>query len=177
MTISINPETTRGQRLLVSREDLIANPEFGDDRPDLSALPAGSRFMVFLFVDLHQPPEPGQELHVGQMEVRWLSPGSRQTNRQELPFVASVSEWGEDPGFAFGGIVAMSTFLYGFFADGTVSHDGRVYASWSLNELLQLFDQLPQDLRAIEAHERFRRYLVGMVEYGNRYLLKSGETN
>lgn len=177
MLISINPETTSGQRILLSQENFIENDVFGEDRPDLSALPAGSQFIVYLFVELQQPPEPAQELHVGQMEVRWLSPGSRETNRQELPFVASVSEWGEDPGFAFGGIVAMSTFLYGFFADETVPHDGRVYASWGLKELLQLFDQLPEDLRAVEDNERFRRYLVEMVEYGNRYLLESAETN
>ena len=173
--ISINPDTTLGQLALISRENLLDDVEFGEDRPDLSAIPAGTQFMMFLFVELHEPARPGQELHVGQVEVRWLTPRLRETNRQELQLIATVSEWGQDPHFALGGIVAMSTYLYGFFGDELVTRDDRLLASWALKELLQLFDQLPEDLRLVEANDRFRRYLLEMVDYGNEYLLEPAE--
>lgn len=99
---------------LIGYENRITSDEsFVQDRREFAEIPAGSATTAFFELDLHRPPTgPGERL--GEVELRWVTPISGDSNRQHAPILANrLGERDFDNAMLrFGAIVALASDRY-----------------------------------------------------------------
>lgn len=87
------------------------------DRHDFAQIPAGAAATAFFELELHRPLRPGT--HLGDVELRWVSPLSGDSSQQHAPILANrVEPGGTDSAMLeFGAIVALASDRYSGLGD------------------------------------------------------------
>jgi Ca-activated chloride channel family protein len=99
---------------LIGYENRIASDEsFAHDRREFAEIPAGSATTAFFELELRRPPT-GPGMRLGNVELRWVTPISGDSNRQHAPIRADRPRERDfdDAMLRFGAIVALASDRY-----------------------------------------------------------------
>ena len=109
-----NSETVAAWRVIGYENRRTSDESFSEDRKEFAELPSGTA--VTIFVELELTPEAksqaSNQLELGDVEVRWQTPRSEQSNRQEHRLAVPESD-SPDPLLQLGAIVALAADRYG----------------------------------------------------------------
>ena len=135
--VTWDDEVVKNWRLIGYENRITSDASFVQDRREFAEIPAGSATTAFFELDLHGT-RMGPGSHLGDVEIRWVTPISAASNRQHAPILATrFSESGKaNAMLRFGAIVALASDRYSSLW-GTGSADRQVVA-----ELDALRDEL-----------------------------------
>ena len=109
-----NSDTVAAWRVIGYENRRTSDESFSEDRKEFAELPSGTAVTIFVELELtaEAKSQSSDEIELGEVEVRWLTPRSQESNRQEHGL--AVKETGApDPLVQLGAIVALAADRYG----------------------------------------------------------------
>ena len=156
-------ENTVGYWRLIGYENRVtSDASFQQDRKDFAEIPMGSATTAFFEVELTDRALQRNVIDLGEMELRWLTPMSNASNRQQVQMVSGISRFGDDAMLDLGSIVALAADRYSWFGQDGLSDETFALAAESIHELAYLWPNLPYDIANSSAGIDFARLLIAM---------------
>ena len=149
-------------RLVGYENRVTSDRNFEQDRKEFAEIPMGSATTMFFEVELTAEALRDDVVDLGEIELRWLTPMSDESNRQQVAMVSSVSRFGDDTMLDLGSIVALSADRYSWFGQDNLSQDTMALAADNLNELADWFWSLPNDILDTQSGDDFGKLLAAM---------------
>ena len=149
-------------RLVGYENRVTSDRNFEQDRKEFAEIPMGSATTMFFEVELTTDALRDNAVDLGEIELRWLTPLSDESNRQQVAMVSSVSRFGDDTMLDLGSIVALSADRYSWFGQDNLSQDTMALAADNLNELADWFWSLPNDILDTQSGDDFGKLLAAM---------------
>ena len=149
-------------RLVGYENRVTSDRNFEQDRKEFAEIPMGSATTMFFEVELTSDALRENAVDLGEIELRWLTPLSDESNRQQVAMVSSVSRFGDDTMLDLGSIVALSADRYSWFGQDNLSQDTMALAADNLNELADWFWSLPNDILDTQSGDDFGKLLAAM---------------
>ncbi|MXX99805.1 MAG: DUF3520 domain-containing protein [Chloroflexi bacterium] len=111
--ITWDDQVVNSWRLIGYENRITSDESFVQDRREFAEIPAGSATTAFFELELHRPPSGPRE-RIGEVELRWVTPISGDSNRQHAPVLANrLGERDYDNAMLrFGAIVALASDRY-----------------------------------------------------------------
>ncbi len=111
--ITWDDQVVNSWRLIGYENRITSDESFVQDRREFAEIPAGSATTAFFELELHRPPS-GHGERIGEVELRWVTPISGDSNRQHAPILANrLGERDYDNAMLrFGAIVALASDRY-----------------------------------------------------------------
>ena len=142
--IQWNPETVRAWRVIGYENRRTGDETFAEDRKEFAELQSGTAVTIFVELELtaEARDEVNRKLNLGEFAVRWLTPRSDESNRQETTLAVGL-ETEPDPLLQLGAIVALAADRYGSLE--YVGEPATPEVNGSLEHLRALLHQLTLD--------------------------------
>ncbi|MYE06522.1 MAG: DUF3520 domain-containing protein [Chloroflexi bacterium] len=148
---------------LVGYENRVTDDRnFEQDRKEFAEIPMGSATTMFFEVELTDAASRDGVVDLGEIELRWLTPMSGESNRQQVQMASAVSRFGDDEMLDLGSVVALSADRYSWFGQDGLSEETILLAAEHLHELAWRWTNLPIDLANSAAVMDFGKLLVSM---------------
>ncbi len=159
--VTWDDDVVKTWRLIGYENRITSDASFVQDRREFAEIPAGSATTAFFELELKRPPnEPG--LHLGDVELRWVTPISGASNRQHAPILGDrILE--RDDGNAmlrFGAIVALASDRYSSLWS---TRSGDPDVAFELSALRDELGYLEPRLGELGAFRDFRTVLGHLV--------------
>lgn len=109
-----NPESVRAWRVIGYENRRTADETFAEDRKEFAELQSGTAVTIFVELELtaNARDHADRKLDLGEFAVRWLTPRSDESNRQETTLAVGL-DTDPDPHLQLGAIVALAADRYG----------------------------------------------------------------
>ena len=147
-----NPEAVRAWRIVGYENRVTSDESFTQDRQEFAEIYAGSATTVFYELELHNDFRPQDGL--GEVELRWVEPGSERSYSQINDIVSNgrVVRLADDAMLNFGAVVALTADRYSGLGLYRESDSG--YAR-DLHDLWEHTSELENDLGDLAAYRDF----------------------
>ena len=111
--VTWDPDVVNWWRIVGYENRVTSDESFTEARKEFAEIPAGAATTVFYELELKDPWYTGP-LTLGDVELRWVTPSSQESNRQHASVVGqdNVDFSFADPMLRMGAIVALSADLY-----------------------------------------------------------------
>ena len=142
--VTWNPEVVKSWRIVGYENRVTADENFTQARKEFAEIPSGAATTVFYELELADYAAWGEVLNLGDVEVRWVTPVSNESNRQHAQILARYNDAASDRDNALlrlGALVALASDRYSSLPYPDDSYEVQ-------NELSVLKD----DLRALDRH-------------------------
>ena len=149
-------------RLVGYENRVTSDRNFEQDRKEFAEIPMGSATTMFFEVELTAEALRDDVVDLGEIELRWLTPMSDESNRQQVEMISGISRFGDDEMLDLGSIVALSADRYSWFGQDALSQDTMALAADNLNELADWFWSLPNDILDTQSGDDFGKLLAAM---------------
>ena len=149
-------------RLVGYENRVTSDRNFEQDRKEFAEIPMGSATTVFFEVELAADAQREGLIDLGEVELRWLTPMSDESNRQQVGMVSSTSRFGDDAMLDIGTVVALAADRYSWFGQDGLSQDTMALAANHLDEIAWWFEELPVDFRNTQPGQDLARLLAAM---------------
>ncbi|MYJ58469.1 MAG: hypothetical protein F4088_06365 [Chloroflexi bacterium] len=124
---------------------------------------------MFFEVELSDAAIRDGVVDLGEVELRWLTPMSGESNRQQIQMVSGISRVGDDAMLDLGSVVALAADRYSWFGQDGLSEETMNLAADHLDEIAYRFEELPTDILNTQAGDDFARLLVAMGAIAEEY--------
>ncbi|MYD15688.1 MAG: DUF3520 domain-containing protein [Chloroflexi bacterium] len=155
-------ESVAAWRLVGYENRVTADHNFEQDRKEFAEIPMGSATTVFFEVELSDTAISKGLVDLGEVELRWLTPMSSESNRQQVWMVSSISRFGDDGFLDLGSVVALAADRYSWFGQDGLSGETMALAADHIRELASRFANLPEDIVNSRAAVDFGKLLFSM---------------
>ena len=142
--VTWNPDVVESWRIVGYENRITADENFAQARKEFAEIPSGAATTVFYELELADYAALGDVLNLGDVEVRWVTPVSGESNRQHAQILARYDDAATDRDSALlqlGALVALASDRYSSLPYPDASYDVQ-------DELSLLKD----DLRALDRH-------------------------
>ena len=142
--VTWNPDIVESWRIVGYENRITADENFVHARKEFAEIPSGAASTVFYELELADYATWGDVLNLGDVEVRWVTPVSGESNRQHAQILARYDDAATDRDGALlqlGALVALASDRYSSLPYPDASYDVQ-------DELSLLKD----DLRALDRH-------------------------
>ncbi|MXX31778.1 MAG: DUF3520 domain-containing protein [Chloroflexi bacterium] len=155
-----NPDTVRAWRVIGYENRRTDDESFADDRKEFAELQSGTAVTIFVELELTENArgDAESELNLGSLAVRWLTPRSDESNRQEATLAVGVDAE-PDAHMQRGAIVALAADRYGSQDDIGEEETPEVHTA-----LVELLDQFRQIDWPSDADEESIAQLLWLLE-------------
>ena len=164
-----NNESLVAWRLVGYENRVTADRNFEQDRKEFAEIPMGSATTMFFEVELSDAAIRDGVVDLGEVELRWLTPMSGESNRQQIQMVSGISRFGDDAMLDLGSVVALAADRYSWFGQDGLSEETMNLAADHLDEIAYWFEELPTDILNTQAGDDFARLLVAMGAIAEEY--------
>ena len=163
----------RSWRIVGYKNRVTADEHFEYDRKEFAEIPSGAATTVFYELKLSddhatQSPAPSVPVHLGDVELRWLTPvtasAQAQRNRIESPIIASPNNL-----LTFSAIVALSADRY-----SAITSDEKANYTEDLAHLSRQLHNLSDDLGHLASFNDFKLVMNKIREDHRDYILMEG---
>ena len=113
--VTWDPEAVESWRLVGYENRITADRNFTQARKEFAEIPSGAATTVFFELRPAQYVQPGDMVNLGDVELRWVTPVSNDSNRQHAQIAARYDSPSNDANGAlvrFGSIVALAADRY-----------------------------------------------------------------
>ena len=155
-------ESVAAWRLVGYENRVTADRNFEQDRKEFAEIPMGSATTMFFEVELTGAAIRDGLVDLGEIELRWLTPMSGDSNRQQVQMVSDVSVFGDDAMLDLGSVVALAADRYSWFGQDGLSEETMNLAADHLDEIAYWFEELPTDILNTQAGDDFAKLLFAM---------------
>ena len=164
--VTWNDDAVEYWRMIGYENRVTSDESFVEDRKEFAEIPMGAATTVFFEVQLHDDAlrSPSRIADLGDVQLRWVTPKSRLTNRQSAAITshlnAELATTG-DPLLEFGAIVALASDRYGSlpYVDAGRSADIRR----DLQTLSDRLQSLSHQLGHLDSYRDFAFLLDRMI--------------
>ena len=142
--VTWNPEVVESWRIVGYENRITADENFTQARKEFAEIPSGTATTVFYELELVDYAARGEVLDLGDVEVRWVTPVSNESNRQHAQVLARYDDATNSRDGALlrlGALVALASDRY--------SSLPYPDAAYEVHDELSL---LKDDLRALDRH-------------------------
>ena len=142
--VTWNPEVVESWRIVGYENRVTADENFAQARKEFAEIPSGAATTVFYELELADYAAWGEVLNLGDVEVRWVTPVSNESNRQHAQILARYNDATNDRDGALlqlGALVALASDRYSSLPYPDASYDVQ-------DELAVL----KEDLRGLDRH-------------------------
>ncbi len=145
---------------------------FTQDRKEFAELPSGTATTVFYELDLRRDMDPDRWHDLGDVELRWVEPGSGGSRRQH----ANVTGWpgasfeAVDPLLWLGAVVSLTADRYSSLDEG---YSNPAWVASDLRTLNDLLATLRSELGSLQAYEDLRYLMEHMLAGIDHYAPRS----
>ncbi len=143
--VTWNPEIVESWRIIGYENRITDDENFAQARKEFAEIPSGAATTVFYELELvDYAPRQGEALNLGDVEVRWVTPVSNESNRQHAQILARFDDATSDRDGALlelGALVALASDRYGSLPYPDAKYD--------VHEELGI---LQDDLRGLDRH-------------------------
>ena len=142
--VTWNPDVVESWRIVGYENRVTADENFAHARKEFAEIPSGAATTVFYELELVDYAARGEVLNLGDVEVRWVTPVSNESNRQHAQILAQYDDAGNDRDGALlqlGALVALASDRYSSLPYPDASYDVQ-------DEIAVL----REDLRALDRH-------------------------
>ena len=158
--VTWDPDVVNWWRIVGYENRVTSDESFTQARREFAEIPAGAATTVFYELELKDPWFTGP-LTLGDVELRWVTPSTQESNRQHASVVGreNVDFSFADPMLRLGAVVGLSADLYGSlpYADSSSG-----YVDENLPRLLYELSLLEDSLSSSQAY-RDLQFLLGHV--------------
>ena len=162
-------ESVAAWRLVGYENRVTADRNFEQDRKEFAEIPMGSATTMFFEVELTAAAIRDGLVDLGEIELRWLTPMSGDSNRQQVQMVSDVSVFGDDAMLDLGSVVALAADRYSWFGQDGLSEETMNLAADHLDEIAYWFEELPTDILNTQAGDDFAKLLFAMGAIAEEY--------
>jgi len=141
---------------------VTSDRNFEQDRKEFAEIPIGTATTMFFEVELTADALREDILELGEVELRWLTPRSDESNRQQVDLVSRVHRFGDDEMLDLGTVVALASDRYSWFGQAGLSRETMALAADNLDEIAGWFYELPTNILDTQAGQDFGQLLVAM---------------
>ena len=156
-------------RLVGYENRVTSDRSFEEDRKEFAEIPMGSATTMFFEVELSDETSSSKVIDLGEIELRWVTPMSDQSNRQQVGMSASIASFGDDAMLDLGSVVALAADRYSWFGQDGLSEETMSVAAEQLAELADWYEALPDDILDAQSGEDFGKLLVAMSVIAEDY--------
>ena len=142
--VTWNPEVVESWRIIGYENRITADENFAQARKEFAEIPSGAATTVFYEMELAEYADRGDVLNLGDVEVRWVTPVSNESNRQHAQILAQYDDAPNNRDGALlelGALVALASDRYSSLPYPDAPYD--------VHEDLSM---LKEDLRDIDRH-------------------------
>ena len=154
-------ELVRSWRMIGYENRVTSDESFTRAEKKFAELPAGSATTVFFELELYDPDilaRSGDAL--GEVEVRWVTPRTGDSNRQHQEIEAVLSH--RDAATRFGSIVALAADRYSGLHEYGGDHPGSVHRD--LADLADMLNSVGTPIAGTGAYQDFEYVLNSLVD-------------
>ena len=90
--VTWNPEVVESWRIIGYENRVTADENFAQARKEFAEIPSGAATTVFYELELVNYADRGEALNLGDVEVRWVTPVSNESNRQHAQILAKYDD-------------------------------------------------------------------------------------
>ncbi len=148
---------------------VTSDRNFEQDRKEFAEIPIGTATTMFFEVELTSDALRDDIIELGEVELRWLTPRSDESNRQQVDMVSAIRRFGDDEMLDLGTVVALASDRYGWFGQAGLSRETMALAAHNLDEIAGWFYVLPTSILDTQAGQDFGQLLVAMVAVAKDY--------
>ena len=148
--ITWNPEIVESWRIIGYENRITADENFAQARKEFAEIPSGAATTVFYELELADYAARGDVLNLGDVEVRWVTPVSNESNRQHAQILAQYDDAPNNRAGALlelGALVALASDRYSSLPYPDAPYDAHEDLSM-LKEDLQNLDRHIGELTA-----------------------------
>ena len=142
--VTWNPEVVESWRIIGYENRITADENFAQARKEFAEIPSGAATTVFYELELVDHAERGEVLDLGNVEVRWVTPVSNESNRQHAQILA---QYDDAPRDRDGALLELSALVA--LASDRYSSLPYPDAQFDVHEELGI---LQDDLRELDRH-------------------------
>ena len=142
--VTWNPEVVESWRIIGYENRVTADENFAQARKEFAEIPSGAATTVFYELEIAEYAARGDVLNLGDVEVRWVTPVSNESNRQHAQILAQYDNAPNSRDGALlelGALVALASDRY-----SSLPYPGAPY---DVHEDLSM---LKKDLRGLDRH-------------------------
>ena len=124
--VTWNPEVVESWRIIGYENRVTADENFAQARKEFAEIPSGAATTVFYELELVDYADWGDVLSLGDVEVRWVTPVSNESNRQHAQILAKYDEAPSNRDGALlelGALVALASDRYSSLPYPDAPHD------------------------------------------------------
>ncbi len=156
-----NDELIRSWRMIGYENRVTSDESFTRAEKKFAELPAGAATTVFFELELYDRHALGRTNEtLGAVEIRWVTPGSGDSNRQHLDIEAELSR--RDAGTDFGSIVALAADRYSGLHEYGGDHPGSIHRD--LADLSEMLNSVGSPIAGTAAYHDFEYVLNSLVD-------------
>ena len=149
-------------RLVGYENRVTSDRNFEQDRKEFAEIPMGSATTVFFEVELAADAQREGLIDLGEVELRWLTPMSDESNRQQVAMTSGITRFGDDAMLDLGSIVALAADRYSWFDQDGLSEETMSLSADHLDEVAWWFEELPDNILNSQAGDDLARLLFAM---------------
>ncbi len=113
--VTWNPEVVEAWRIIGYENRITADELFTQARKEFAEIPSGAATTVFYELDMVNYAAPGDAVNLGDVELRWVTPISSESNRQHAQILARYGDALDDTDDALlrmGALIALASDRY-----------------------------------------------------------------
>ena len=142
--VTWNPEVVESWRIIGYENRITADENFAQARKEFAEIPSGAATTVFYELELADYAARGDVLNLGDVEVRWVTPVSNESNRQHAQILA---QYDDTPNNRAGALLELGALVA--LASDRYSSLPYPDAPYEVHEDLSI---LKEDLRDLDRH-------------------------
>ena len=143
--VTWNPDVVESWRIVGYENRITADRNFTQARKEFAEIPSGAATTVFYELRPHEHLRLGDTVNLGDVELRWVTPVSNDSNRQHAQVMGRYDWPAEDTYGAllhFGAVVALAADRYSSLPYPDAPYDVQYDLSVLQDELRQVEDHL-----------------------------------
>ena len=143
--VTWDPDVVESWRIVGYENRITADRNFTQARKEFAEIPSGAATTVFYELRTHEYLRLGDSVNLGDVELRWVTPISNDSNRQHAQ-VAGQYDWPSEDTYGallhFGAVVALAADRYSSLPHPDAPYDVQYDLSVLQDELWQVEDYL-----------------------------------
>ena len=157
--VTWDPEVVRSWRMIGYENRVTSDESFTEDRKEFAEIPVGAATTVFYELELTDEAmrSDAEMVRLGDVELRWVTPTSGMSNRQDTAMVARLKtprlDSTENALLQFGAVVALSSDLYSSLPH--IDDRDSVDVRRDLADLVDILQPLGSRLGDVDAYHDF----------------------
>ena len=165
--VTWDPEVVKSWRMIGYENRVTSDESFTEDRKEFAEIPVGAATTVFYELELtDRARRSGPVMQLGDVELRWVTPLSGQSNRQDTTIVAGLTPPGIDTVdqalLQFGAVVALSSDRYSSLTH--IDDHNATEVQRDMTDLLEELWTLGDHLGGLDSYNDFAFVLEHITE-------------